>query len=141
MADLNATPKAIQIHKDDLVNVCSDLMQNPDTYFDMLSCITGVDNGVEAGTMDVVYNLYSIPYNHHLMIKVKLSRENPEVDTVTDIWKTANWHERELYDMFGIIVKNHPDLRRILMPADWEGHPLKKDYELQEYYRGIKVKY
>lgn len=139
--DNTATPGAVRIHASDLVNVCRVLHQDPSSYFDMLSCITGIDNGPEAGTMEVVYNLYSIPFNHHLAIKVTLPREKPEIDSVSSIWKTADWHERELFDMFGIMVKNHPDLRRILMPADWEGFPLRKDYKHQEYYRDIKIEY
>jgi NADH-quinone oxidoreductase subunit C len=91
--------------------------------------------------MEVVYNLYSIPFDHHLMIKVILPRENPAVDSVSAIWKTADWHEREVCDMYGITFRNHPDLRRILMPADWEGFPLRKDYKHQEYYRDIKIEY
>jgi NADH-quinone oxidoreductase subunit C len=117
------------------------LFRDPATYFDMLSCVTGIDNGVQAATMEVAYNLFSIPFNQHLTIKVVLPRENPEIDSVSDIWKTANWQEREIFDMYGINFKNHPDLRRILMPADWEGHPLKKDYKHQEYYRNIKIDY
>jgi NADH-quinone oxidoreductase subunit C len=89
----------------------------------------------------VVYNLFSIPFNQHLMVKVKLSREKPEIDSVSHLWKTANWHEREIFDMYGIHFNNHPDLRRILMPADWEGYPLRKDYKHQEYYRNIKIEY
>jgi NADH-quinone oxidoreductase subunit C len=139
--DLNATPKAVKISSADLLSVCNALHQHQVTYFDMLSCLTGIDNGSEAGTMEVVYNLYSIPFDHHLAIKVVVPRENPEVDSVTSIWKTADWHEREAFDMFGIKFKGHPDLRRILMPADWEGHPLKKDYKQQEYYRDIKLDY
>jgi NADH-quinone oxidoreductase subunit C len=141
IADESSTPEAIKISAGDLVAVMNALYQSPATYFDMLSCITGLDNGVDTGTMEVVYNLYSIPFNHHLMIKVVLPREKPEVETVSMIWKTANWQEREIFDMYGIIFKNHPDLRRILMPADWEGHPLRKDYKHQEYYRDIKVEY
>src|SRR5688572_18464506 len=98
VADDQSTPKAIKIHPDDLVNVCNELFQNPATYFDMLSCITGIDNGPEAQTMEVAYNLYSIPFNHHLMLKVKLQREKPEVESVSHIWKTADWHEREVFD-------------------------------------------
>jgi NADH-quinone oxidoreductase subunit C len=139
--DETASPKAIKISKDDLVNVMDMLYRNETTYFDMLSCVTGIDNGEQAATMEVVYNLYSIPFNHHLMIKVLLPREKPEIESVSHIWKTANWQEREIFDMYGIHFKNHPDLRRILMPADWEGHPLRKDYKHQEYYRGIKVEY
>ena len=139
--DETSTPKAIKIAALDVPLVLDTVYRNPSTYFDMLSCITGVDNGAEAATMEVVYNLYSIPFNHHLMIKVILQREKPEVDSVSHIWKTANWHEREIFDMYGIHFKNHPDLRRILMPADWDGFPLRKDYKHQEYYRDIKVEY
>jgi NADH-quinone oxidoreductase subunit C len=141
VADHNATPKAIVIPDKYLVAVCRHLHADRATFFDMLSCITGIDNGPAAGTMEVVYNLYSIPYNHHLALKVVLSRADPQVDSVTSIWRTADWHEREAYDMFGIRFHGHPDLRRILMPADWDGYPLRKDYKHQEYYRDIKVEY
>jgi NADH-quinone oxidoreductase subunit C len=139
--DEKATPKAIIVPATDVKKVCQELYQNPETYFDMLSCVTGIDNGVEVNTMEVVYNLYSIPFNHHLMLKVTLLRENAEIDSVTDIWRTANWHERETAEMFGIKFIGHPDLRRLLLPADWEGNPLKKDYQHQEKYRDIKVDY
>src|SRR5690606_11714313 len=141
VVDEHALPKAIKIASPDLVNVCMALYQNSSTYFDMLSCITGIDNGPQVNTMEVVYNLYSLPYDIHLMLKVTISREEPAIDSLTEIWKTANWHERELYDMFGIHVNNHPDLRRILLPGDWDGHPLRKDYKQQEYYRNIKLDY
>lgn len=139
--DENASPKAIVIGAADLHRVCLELHTNDQTYFDMLSCLTGLDNGPEAGTMEVIYNLYSVPFEVGLMIKVTLDRNKPEISTVSDIWKTADWHEREAFDMFGIQFENHPDLRRILLPADWEGYPLRKDYKHQEYYRGIKVEY
>jgi NADH-quinone oxidoreductase subunit C len=141
VVDEQASPKALKIAPEDLVSVCSALHQNPSTYFDMLSCVTGVDNGPETGTMEVAYNLYSIPYDFHVMLKVTLPRDHAVVDTVTTIWRTADWQEREIFDMYGIVFKEHPDLRRILMPADWEGYPLRKDYKLQEYYRNIKVEY
>ena len=140
-ADENCTPKAVIIEGADLINVCTALYQNSNTYFDMLSCITAIDNGTQAATMEVAYNLYSIPFNHHLTIKVVLSRENPVLDSVSHIWKTADWHEREAFDMMGIKFNGHPDLRRILLPADWDGFPLRKDYKQQEYYRSIKVEY
>jgi NADH-quinone oxidoreductase subunit C len=140
-ADETSTPKAIKLSANDLLNVCENLHRNEKTYFDMLSCVTAIDNGPEANTMEMIYNLYSIPYNHHLALKVILSRENPEVRTLSSIWKTADWHEREAFDMFGIVFIGHPDLRRILMPADWEGFPLRKDYKQQEYYRDIKLDY
>ncbi|MBA4055063.1 MAG: NADH-quinone oxidoreductase subunit C [Marivirga sp.] len=137
----SASPKGVKIPKDDLLPVSQKLLENPLTYFDMLSCITGVDNGAEAGTMEVIYNLYSIPFNHQLMIKVILDREKPHIESVSHIWKTADWHEREIFDMYGVNFLHHPDLRRILMPADWEGYPLRKDYKQQQYYRDIKVEY
>lgn len=139
--DLTATPKGVIISAEDLVSVCHILFENTSTYFDQLSCLTGIDNGAATGTMEVVYNLYSIPFNHHMTIKVILPRDKPEIPTVSHIWKTADWHERETYDLLGIKFINHPDLRRILLPADWEGHPLQKDYKHQDYYRGIKVEY
>src|SRR5690349_3796238 len=113
-ADETSTPKAIKILSSDLLNVCENLHRNDKTYFDMLSCVTALDNGPTANTMEMIYNLYSIPYNHHLTLKVVLNRENPEVPTVSHIWKTADWHEREAFDMFGIVFIGHPDLRRIL---------------------------
>jgi NADH-quinone oxidoreductase subunit C len=139
--DEKSTPKAVIVPAHDLKQVCQELYQNSSAYFDMLSCITGIDNGVEVNTMEVAYNLYSIPFNHHVMIKVVLPRENPEVDSVAEIWRTANWHERETSEMFGIKFIGHPDPRRLLLPADWEGHPLRKDYQHQDTYRDITVKY
>jgi NADH-quinone oxidoreductase subunit C len=141
VVDETTTPKAIRLHTDDLVAVCRELHENRLTYFDMLSCVTAIDNGAQLGTFELAYSLYSIPYNTHLTIKVVLPRDKPEAESISAIWKTANWHEREAFDMYGIVFKNHPDLRRILMPADWEGHPLRKDYKHQEYYRNIKVEY
>lgn len=144
----------LTISKEKLAEVCQELHVNPKTYFDYLSCITGIDNGSEKGTMEVIYHLYSIPFNHHFIIKVEIPRNAstqsivsqpsgslPEVLSVTGIWKTANWHEREIFDLLGIKFEGHPDLRRILLPADWEGFPLRKDYKHQDYYHGIKVEY
>ena len=122
-----------------LVSAMKELQQNPTTYFDQLSCITGIDNGTETNTMEVIYTLYSIPFNQSLNIKVVLDRINPEIESLSSIWKSANWLEREVFDMYGIKFLNHPDLRRILMPADWEGFPLLKDYKEQETYRNIKL--
>ncbi len=92
----------------------------------MLSCITGLDNGPEAGTMEVIYNLYSIPHNIGIMLKTVLSRTEPVADSLCSLWKTADWMEREVFDMYGITFRNHPDLRRILLPADWEGYRCAK---------------
>ncbi|MEM9297740.1 MAG: NADH-quinone oxidoreductase subunit C [Bacteroidota bacterium] len=137
----NCTPKGITISSQHLKAVCELLHENEQFYFDMLSCITGIDNGVESGAMEVIYNLYSIPFERSLTIKVALDRKKPEVASVFDVWRTADWHEREVFDLFGIHFSGHPDLRRILLPADWNGHPLRKDYKHQDYYHGIKVEY
>jgi NADH-quinone oxidoreductase subunit C len=135
----HTTPSMLLVHADDLVAVTKILQQNSETYFDQLACVTGIDNGPDLNTMEVVYNLYSIPFNYSLALKVVLNRQNPEVESLVSIWKSANWLERETFDMYGIKFMNHPDLRRILMPADWEGFPLRKDYQEQETYRNIKL--
>lgn len=139
--DETTTPKTAIIEASRIVDVCTALQADPLCYFDMLSCLTGVDNGPEAGTMEVIYNLYSIPFNTHLMLRVAMPRDNPEVPSLAALYKTADWHEREAFDLFGIRFSGHPDMRRILLPADWVGHPLRKDYKHQEYYRGVKVAY
>jgi NADH-quinone oxidoreductase subunit C len=137
----NTTPQTILVSSQRLLDVCRVLHTNPQTYFDQLSCVTGIDNGPQAQTMEVVYHLYSIPYNFSLALKVVVPRDKLIVPTVSSVWKSANWLERETYDMLGILFEGHPDLRRILMPADWEGYPLRKDYSEQEKYREIQVKY
>lgn len=137
----SAHPPTFRVDSQNLVPLLTELRENPATYFDMLSCLTGIDNGPEANTMEVIYHLYSIPFHQSLAIKVMLPRENPETDSVCHLWKTAEWHEREAYDLLGIRFKNHPDLRRILLPADWVGHPLRKDYRHEEYYHGVHVAY
>jgi NADH-quinone oxidoreductase subunit C len=94
----------------------------------------------------VIYHLYSIPNDFQLTLQCSLAYPDdnsvlPELSTVSDIWKAAEWHERETFDLVGIEFKNHPDLRRILLPADWDGHPLRKNYTEQEKYHGIRVEY
>lgn len=142
--DLQATPNSLIVPAQLIHDICLELHTYPDCYFDFLSCITGIDNGPEIKTMEVVYNLYSIPFDLKLMIKVSLPRNEegedlPEVPTVSSIWRTADWHEREIFDLVGIRFSGHPDLRRILLPTDWEGHPLRKDYKNLEKYHGIIV--
>lgn len=137
----NATPYTIQIDSAQVVNVCSMLQHEPTFFFDQLSCITGIDNGEAAGTLEVIYHLYSIPFHQSIALKAVLARNDAAIESVTSLWGAANWLEREVYDMFGIIFHNHPDLRRILMPADWEGYPLRKDFQHQETYRDIQIKY
>ncbi len=144
--DTECTPPTAQVLVDKIALVCQELHENEHTYFDCLSCLTGLDNGPEAGTMEVIYHLYSIPYDLKVALKVLIPRNSerealPEVPSVSHIWRTAIWHEREAYDLLGIRFTRHPDLRRILLPNDWEGFPLRKDYPLQERYHGIKVEY
>ncbi|MPR32712.1 NADH-quinone oxidoreductase subunit C [Salmonirosea aquatica] len=129
-----------------LAEVAEVLYRHEQLYFDHLACITALDNGPEKGTMEVLYHFASIPYGHTLVLKVVLARNGtdeplPVIPTLSHLWRTADWHEREAYDLLGIRFEDHPDLRRILLPADWEGHPLRKDYEAQELYHGIRVKF
>lgn len=134
-------PNCIIIEKANFLEICKWLRDNEETYIDFLACITAIDNGIQINTFEVVYNFQSICYDYNIVIKVFIERTNPTLPTVSMLWQTANWHEREIFDMFGIIFENHPDLRRILLPNDWEGYPLRKDYEIQEIYHGIQVKY
>ena len=99
-----------------------------------------MDYGPEK-TLGVVYNLASMRLRHKITIKVEVPRDGGSLPTVSDVWSTADWHEREAYDLCGMQFENHPDHRRILLPDDWEGHPLLKDYEVQEFYQGIRVPY
>lgn len=135
---------ALIIQPDKISDVCLELRDNEQTYFDLLECLSGVDYGIEENMFGVVYHLASIPYKKQLTLKVikyhDRSREDlPSFPSVSSVWRTAEWHEREAYDLLGIHFENHPDLRKILLPDDWEGYPLRKDYKAQEYYRGIKV--
>jgi len=95
-------------------------------HFDFLFCVTGVDWKTH---FTMVYHLTSTSHRHTMVVKCKLDRGNPEIETVSDIWRTAEFHEREAYDLFGIRFLNHPDLRRLFMTDDWKGWPLRKDYE------------
>jgi NADH-quinone oxidoreductase subunit C len=135
---------ALLIKPNMIAQVCLELRNNANTYFDFLSSITGVDYGTEINRFGVVYHLASIPYQTQLTLKI--SKENnrdlnelPSFPSITAVYGTANWHEREAYDLTGIFFEGHPDLRRILLPDDWEGYPLRKDYKNAEYYKGIKI--
>jgi NADH-quinone oxidoreductase subunit C len=100
----------------------------------MLADLCGCDRGPEEDPrFEVNYHLFSTTHYHRLRLKVLLSEDDPNVETVTDLWKTADWHERETYDLLGIVFKGHPDLRRILLPSDFDGHALRKDYPLRGY--------
>ncbi len=126
--------------RSDLVREISRFIsEDPEVKFDYLMSLSGVD--FNDGNLGVVYHLYSMEKRHRIVLKVKVPKDKPEVPSVESIWKTANWHEREAFDLFGIMFLDHPDLRRILLPDDWEGYPLRKDYKVQEYYQGMKVPY
>jgi NADH-quinone oxidoreductase subunit C len=109
--------------------------------FDSLMCLSGVDLGTKDENFEMVYHLHSMTHLHKVVLKACVPKEDPHLPTVEHIWKTANWHEREVYDLYGIVFEGHSDLRRILMPDDWEGYPLRKDYKDPEFYRGMRVPY
>ncbi len=121
---------SITIAANKVVEICDYLKQHPRTPFNYLSDLTCVHypQRTEA-PFDVVYNLYSIPANER--VRLKAATKGQGVESVTRVWPAANWLEREVFDLFGVHFHNHPDLRRILLPDDWEGHPLRKDYALE----------
>lgn len=117
----------ISVQPEQLHDLMSKLKSNSDTSFDYLFCLSGVDWQPELG---VVYHLESTIHRHSIVVKVKTSdRENPTIDSVCDIWRTAEFHEREVFDFFGIKFHNHPNLKRLFLTEEWEGFPLRKDYE------------
>ena len=117
-----------------IVPMMAYLRSEPIFDFNFLSDVSGLDLGEFATPrFAIAYHLYSLKHNHRLRIKVFLGEENPQVETISEVWRSANWMEREIYDMFGVDFINHPDLRRILMPADYEGHPLRKDFPVRGY--------
>ncbi len=120
-------------------DICRYLKEDPDLAFDCLSNMSGVDY-LKEGKIQVVYHLYSYTHRHKIVVKVDLPRDHPAVPTVEDLWKAANWQEREIYDLLGVIFTGHPDLRRLLMPEDWVGHPLRKDFVEPEEYHGISTR-
>ncbi|MCE1164732.1 MAG: NADH-quinone oxidoreductase subunit C [Bacteroidetes bacterium] len=107
--------------------------------FDNLSCLSGVD--YDKDNLAVVYHLVSYALKHSLVVKCLIPKSDPKIQTVSDVWAAADWHEREAFDLVGMTFEGHPDLRRILLPDDWEGHPLRKDFKVPEFYNGMKVPY
>ena len=110
------------------------LKKTKELDFDFLRCVTAVDCGEK---IQVIYNLLSYAFKHKLALKVETAKAEAKVPTVSDIWPTAGWHEREAYDLVGVVFEGHADLRRILLPEDWPGHPLSKGYEFPKEYRGL----
>jgi NADH-quinone oxidoreductase subunit C len=145
----------VVVAPENLLEICRFLRDDSRTRFDLLNCVTGVDYlepdakkvakaGFEPHT-EVVYHFQSFAHRHRLVLKVMLPRwkddrpgELPEVPSVASLWRSADWHEREVYDLSGINFLGHPGLTRILLAEDWEGHPLRKDYEFPLEYHGIR---
>ncbi len=132
---------SVSVKPEKILDICRYLHDEPDLYMDYLSDLCGVDYPDRKYRFEVVYNLYSLKHKHRIRIKALLPEVDPTVNSVVPIWKGANWHEREACDMYGIIFDGHPDLRRILLPEDWEGYPLRKDYPLkgpEKEYKGFE---
>ncbi|MBE77448.1 MAG: hypothetical protein CMG41_06905 [Candidatus Marinimicrobia bacterium] len=127
----------IQLKSNDWFEIANWLKINKELFFDSLQCNTGMDLG--EGVLESRYNLHSMKHLHKVEIRIKVNTDIPDIPSVEKIWRVADWFERETYDMFGINFVGHRDLRRILLPDDWQGWPLRKDYEEQETYHGIVV--
>jgi len=122
-----------------LKEIASFLHDDDDLQFDFLMCLSGVDYG--KNVLGVVYHISSTTKRHKLTVKVDVPADKADVPSIAEIWPSANWHEREAYDMYGIVFTGHPDLRRMLLPDDYPGHPLRKDFKVPEFYQGMKVPY
>ena len=140
VGDFNGdTPEAyLFVDGEAIIDVCRFLRDNSELNFEVLSDQTAVDWPKDE-KIQLVYHLYSYTRRHQIVLKVDLPRDNAKIVTVENIWKIANWFEREIFDLFGVIFEGHSDLRRILLPEDWMGHPLRKDYIEQEEYDGIST--
>ncbi len=121
-----------------IVEVCRFLRDGEGLNFEVLSDQTALDWPKEE-KLQLVYHLYSYVHKHQIVLKVDLPRDHPKLETVEGVWKVANWFEREIYDLFGVIFEHHSDLRRIMLPDDWVGYPLRKDYVEQEEYDGMST--
>ena len=126
------------VEPDRIADVCRVAKTEPALRFDCLSNLSGVDYP-KLQHIQVVYHLFSYPLRHWTVLKVNAPRDNPVVPTVSGVWRAADWQEREVFDLLGITFTGHPDLRRILMPEDWPGHPLRKDFVEPQEYHGIST--
>jgi NADH-quinone oxidoreductase subunit C len=125
-----------QVDPYSIEQVAVKLKTDPALHFDYLECVTGIDYPDDK-KIHVVYHLYSYVKKHRVVMKALLDRDDPAVPTLSHVWPAANWQERECFDLLGVLFDGHPDLRRILLPDDWEGHPLRKDYAEADEYHGI----
>jgi len=130
------SPAFVVVAPAEIRTVARFLRDDPALSFDALMCLSGVDY---KDKFAVSYHLYSLKHRHAIGVKAFLPRESPSLPTVDDVWPAANFQEREAFYLFGIVFEGSKDLRRILLPEDWEGHPLRKDYKYPDFYHGIKV--
>tara|TARA_B000000460_G_scaffold225548_1_gene179907 strand:- start:882 stop:1367 length:486 start_codon:yes stop_codon:yes gene_type:complete len=145
MLDTKASGKASVIEGKDVISVSpenwseiSSVLKNESKLnFDYLMCISAYDKG-DSKVYGAAYNFYSTVNNHYLEVRVE-AEDGTSIPSVVELWKTADWHEREAYDMMGLKFEGHPDLKRILLSEDWEGYPLRKDYKEPDYYHGVPV--
>ena len=134
----NLAENQVEVKGEDWFEVATFMKNDPKLLFDQLECITGIDTG-EDKPLQTHYNLHSMEYRHKIEVVISHDRKDPKVASIEELWRIGDWFERETYDMFGIEYTGHRDLRRILCPDDWEGWPLRKDYEAQESFHGIVV--
>lgn len=127
--DINGSP-AIYIDKNEVLDVCNILKNDESLKFYSLVDAVSVDKFVKIDRFEMIYNLVSIEYNERIFLKIKIDSNNPVMESLYGIWSSANWYEREAFDMMGIKFLNHPDLRRMYMPEEFEYHPLRKDFPL-----------
>lgn len=120
----------VVLPKENIVAVCRFLKEDPELGFNLLADLCGIDMNTPTKRFGVIYNLYSLSNKFRIRLKTFTEEDEPTVPTVTGVWSTANWHERETYDMFGIQFQGHPDLRRMYMPDEFEHYPLRKDFPL-----------
>ncbi len=132
-ADMFRGELTLTVARENLRRICDFLRTDPKLLFTYLSDVTGVDRYPVEPRFEVNYHLLSIPHRQRLRLKTWASGQDPVLESVTSVWPTANWHEREAFDLFGVRFEGHPDLTRILLPEDWEGHPLRKDYPVEGY--------
>lgn len=118
------------VESEELLEIARFLKENPELSFNYLQCLSAVDY---LSHLEAVYHFFSYAHEHALVLKVKLDRTAPRIPSVASLWKTADWHEREAYDLFGIVFVGHPNLRRILLVDDFEGFPMRKDYKAKGY--------
>jgi NADH-quinone oxidoreductase subunit C len=119
----------VKIAASSLLPICEKLHSDPELGFDYLADVTAID---WQDRIEVIYQLTSLAKNQKVALRVDLDRDRAEIDSLTSIWKGADYQEREVFDLMGVVFKGHPDLRRILLPEDWEGHPLRKDYVIPD---------